>query len=174
MFGASSKIKALEERLSRMEEELWEVRDQVRNEMQQSLARLEQDPTKRLGMLVESVETTLAERVEALEPRVANATSLLDHLEAELAPVRSVARHSPAFSVEHTAQYTGLLGFWFRSGYTDSIELFVNGKSIALVGTDEGSFSIVIRSGEQYRMQSDRVAKGKKIGWKSIFTPFAP
>ncbi len=150
------------------------MRDQVRNEMEQSFARIEQDPAKRLGMLVESVETTLAQRVEALEPRVVNATSLLDRLEAELGPVRSVARHSPAFSVEHTAQYTGVLGFWFRSGYTDTIELFINGKSIALVGTDEGSFSIVIRSGEQFRMQSARAAKGKEIGWKSIFTPFAP
>lgn len=172
MFGGK-KIRSLEARLDRLEEELTTTRMAVRTEMEQALARVEADPNKRLALLVEGIEAALGERVAALKPRIDEAEKLLERAEGVLAP----ARFAPELDVEIEAEQTGLLTLWFEGGWNDIIQVVVDGNDVARVNTINdlcSSLAMVIRRGERYRLVSQSYARRGKTGWKTMFTPLAP
>ncbi len=176
MFGGK-RFETIEARLNTLEEDVSTLRRTIRAEMEQALARVEEDPAKRLALLVAGIESALGERVAALEPRIADTERTLERADQVLAPVRATSRHSPAYGVEHVAEQTGLLGLWFAGGWNDVITIIVNGHTVAHVNNVNdlcSSFAVVIRRGERYKLDSRAFAKRQETGWKTVFTPFGP
>lgn len=182
MFGGK-RIEALEARLDEMETQLdrrvnaamEELRAEVRSQMERALSGIEDDPAKRLAMVVAGVERALGERVESLEPRIATAERLLDQIHEMAAPVATRARSTPDFGIDHEAKQTGLLSLWFDGGWNDKAVVYVNGESVGRINSVNdinSSFAVVIRAGETYRIESESVERRGETGAQTLFTPF--
>ncbi len=185
-----AKIRQLEARLDQLEAQLDTrvgeagdaLRAEVRQAMDEALARIEADPSRRLGLLVEGVEAALGERVAALEPRLGHAETVLGRLETAAAPLRDEARMDVPFCELVTAPCTGLLSLWQDFGASnDEVKVvLVTDETETVVGWVNagrglnGSFAAVIRAGERYRLDSAAVKARSETGIRACFTPFGP